>query len=167
MLTHPLNFNIQRMIFVALGILGASLINWFPRPVTGRVELRKMVSRTIGDINMLYGVVFADVLTTDDTPLDHVKAFKKLSLNIQRQLKVEETYLNLSKLEPPLKGKFPYDTYRELIERLNNMTDLAEGMAYCARAMDKSWSRSLIQVFNEERFDYVSFLNCDMLCISV
>lgn len=155
------------MIFVVLGILGASLINWFPRPVTGRVELRKMVSNTIRDINMLYGVLFADVFSTHAIPLDKVKAFKKLALGIQRQLKVEETYLNFTKLEPPLKGKFPFETYRELLERLNNMADLAEGMAYSARNMDKSWSRSLIKVFHEEKFDYVSTQscqNCRLVC---
>lgn len=84
------------------------------------------------------------------------KKFKQLQLGVQRQLSVETTFLNLSKYEPPLKGKFPFNTYKELILRLNNMADLIEGMAYSSSALDSSWKARLIQVLNEERFDYVS-----------
>lgn len=144
------------MLFVVLGILGATIVNWFPRPVTGRVELRKRISKTFYDLSMLYGIIFADILVSKGVSLNQVKAFRKLTVGIQRQLKDEGTYLKLSKLEPPLKGRFPFETYSELIKRLNNMADLVEGMAYAASSMDKTWRLSLVQVLNEEQFDYVS-----------
>jgi hypothetical protein len=141
---------------VVLGIISATIVNWFPRPVTGRVELRKRISKTFRDLSMMYGIIFADILASKDVSLNQVKAFKKLTLGIQRQLKDEGTYLKLSKLEPPLKGKFPFETYEKLIKRLNNMADLIEGMAYAASSMDKTWRLYLIQVLNEDQFDYVS-----------
>jgi hypothetical protein len=154
------------MIVVVLGILASFVVNLVPRPVTGRIALRKRISRTFYDMGMLYGIIFADILT--DTiahcpSLDHqtqnqAKAFRQLTLHLQRQLKDEETYLRLSKLEPPLKGKFPFETYALLIEKLNNMADLIEGMAYTAGAMDRSWRRRLIRVLDEEKFDYVACL---------
>lgn len=141
---------------MVLGIICASLVNWFPRPVTCRVELRKRISKTFYDLSILYGAIFASILTRNDVPLRVIKDFEKLALGIQRQLKDEETYLRLSKLEPPLKGKFPYDIYSELIERLNNMAFLIEGMGFAAVSMDKTWRSCLMEVFNEDIVDYVS-----------
>jgi hypothetical protein len=148
------------MIFVVLGILASFVVNLVPRPVTGRVALRKRISRTFYDMGMLYGIIFADILTDslDHQTQNQAKAFRQLTLHLQRQLKDEETYLRLSKLEPPLKGRFPFETYRLLIEKLNNMADLIEGMAYTAGAMDRSWRRHLISVLDEEKFDYVACL---------
>ncbi|KAI7892588.1 uncharacterized protein EV154DRAFT_462242 [Mucor mucedo] len=148
----------KRLLFVLLGILGATIVNWFPRPVTGRVELRKRISKTFYDLSMLYGIIFADILISKRVPLDQVKAFKKLTVRIQRQLKDEGTYLNLSKLEPSLKGKFPFETYYKLLIRLNNMADLVEGIAYASSSMDKTWRLGLIQVLDEEQFDYVAYI---------
>lgn len=148
--------SIQRLLFVVLGILGATLVNWFPRPVTGRAELRKRISKTFYNLSMLYGIIFADILISKRVSLDQVKAFKKLTVDIQRQLKDEGTYLKLSKLEPSLKGRFPFETYQKLIIRLNNMADLIEGIAYASSSMDKTWRLGLIQVFDEDQFDYVS-----------
>lgn len=147
------------MLFVILGILCSAIVNWFPRPVTGRVELRKSIARTFRDLSVMYGAIFANILDSNSKgPLSQVKEFKRLGLGVQRQLMEENTYLKLSKLEPPLKGKFPFNSYKELLIRLNNMADLIEGMAYSASALDKSWRLSLIQVLNEERFDYVCSL---------
>jgi hypothetical protein len=144
------------MLFVVLGIISAAIVNWFPRPVTGRVELRKSIARTFRDLSVMYGAIFANILDGNNNgPLNQMKEFKRLGLSVQRQLAEEGTYLKLSKLEPPLKGKFPFNTYKELLQRLNNMADLIEGMAYAASALDKSWRLSLVQVLNEERFDYV------------
>ncbi|GAA5810350.1 hypothetical protein MFLAVUS_003771 [Mucor flavus] len=150
----------KRLLFVVLGIICACIVNWFPRPVTCRVELRKRISKTFYDLSILYGAIFASILTSNDVSLRVIKDFEKLALGIQRQLKDEETYLRLSKLEPPLKGKFPYDIYSELIERLNNMAYLIEGMGFAAVSMDKTWRSCLIEVFNEDIVDYVAcFMN--------
>jgi hypothetical protein len=83
-------------------------------------------------------------------------AFRRLTLHIQRQLKDEETYLQLSKLEPPLNGKFPYATYKELIVRLNNMADILEGIELSVRHMDKTWRTRLIQVMDQDVLDYMT-----------
>ncbi|KAI8080157.1 uncharacterized protein B0P05DRAFT_469211 [Gilbertella persicaria] len=152
----------KRMVFVVLGIICSFLVNLVPRPVTGRVELRKRVANTFKDLATLYGIIFADILIdrpgTPYPSLNQVKAFRQLALHIQRQLKDQETYLRLSKLEPPLRGQFPFATYQSLIEKLNNMADLVEGMAYTARSLDKTWKRPLIAVLDQGKFDYVACL---------
>lgn len=156
------------MMYIVLGIVGSFLINLIPRPVTGRVELRKRIARTFYDMSVLYGIIFSDILSNRSTHNDEnlgstttanqIKAFRQLTVHLQRQLKDEHTYLALSKLEPPLKGKFPFETYQILIEKLNNMADLLEGMAYTSRYMDGSWRHRLIRVLDEEKLDYVACL---------
>ncbi|KAL7310317.1 hypothetical protein PS15m_009833 [Mucor circinelloides] len=153
----------KRMMYIVLGIVGSFLINLIPRPVTGRVELRKRIARTFYDMSVVYGIIFSDILSdhnngSSSTTSNQIKAFRQLTVHLQRQLKDEQTYLKLSKLEPPLKGKFPFATYQTLIEKLNNMADLLEGMAYTSRFMDGSWRSRLIQVLDEEKLDYVACL---------
>ncbi|KAL9550742.1 hypothetical protein MBANPS3_004592 [Mucor bainieri] len=153
----------KRMMYIVLGIVGSFLINLIPRPVTGRVELRKRIARTFYDMSVVYGIIFSDILSNHNngspsTTSNQIKAFRQLTVHLQRQLKDEQTYLKLSKLEPPLKGKFPFATYQTLIEKLNNMADLLEGMAYTSRYMDGSWRSRLIHVLNEEKLDYVACL---------
>jgi hypothetical protein len=111
-------------------------------------------------MSMVYGILFADIMRGSAGPSyptpRQIKAFRRLSLHIQRQLKDEETYLALSKMEPPLNGRFPYKTYKELLERLNNMADILEGMGFTARHMDKTWRTRLMQIIDQDILDYTS-----------
>lgn len=130
-----------------------------PKPVTGRVELRKRISKTLADMSKLYGILVGDLLVTyssdtEPTP-NQKKAFRKLALGIRRQIADEQTYLKLSKLEPPMRGKFPFEVYSRLVEKIDNMADLLQGIAYAARSVDKSWQRNLVTVFKQQRMEYV------------
>ncbi|KAI9480660.1 MAG: hypothetical protein EXX96DRAFT_481656 [Benjaminiella poitrasii] len=164
----------KRLIFVTLGIICSFLINLIPRPVTGRVELRRRIACTLSDMSLLHGIIFADILMDSSpessnqkgTTMNQIRAFRQLTLHVQRQLKDEETYLRLSRYEPPLKGKFPHATYQTLIDKLNTMADLIEGMAYTSRNMDKSWRKRLMHALNEDKIDYVACLTTNMRHLS-
>jgi hypothetical protein len=148
------------MFLVVIGVLAAAILSMIPRPVTGRVELRKRISKTIHDLSKLYGILVGDLMTNSRTrhePTDRQrKAFRKLALGIRRQIADERTYLKLSKLEPPLRGKFPLDTYTRLVEKVDNMADLLEGMAYASRSVDRAWQRTLKDVIKEERMEHLA-----------
>lgn len=149
------------MLLVSIGVAAAAILAIFPKAVTGRVELRKRISRTIHDISKLYGILVGDILATkgssnvEPTPGQR-KAFRKLALGIRRQIADEQTYLKITKLEPPLRGKFPVEEYTKLVEKVDNMADLLEGMAFASRSIDKAWKRKLVRVIEEERMEYVS-----------
>ncbi|KAI8877640.1 hypothetical protein K501DRAFT_260071 [Backusella circina FSU 941] len=150
----------KRMFLVVIGVLAAAILSMIPSPVTGRVELRKRISKTIHDLSKLYGILVGDLLTdsrrSNEPTARQIKAFRKLALGIQRQIADERTYLKLSKMEPPLRGKFPLDSYTRLVEKVDNMADLLEGMAYASRSVDKSWQRSLIDVIKAERMEHLA-----------
>jgi hypothetical protein len=148
------------MMLVIIGVGASAVLAMIPKPVTGRVELRKRISRTLQDLSKLYGILVGDILYSYDnnsepTPRQR-KAFRKLALGIRRQIADEQIYLKLSKLEPPLRGKFPVEVYAQLVEKLDNMADLLQGMAFSSRSVDKAWRRNLVEVIKEERMDYVS-----------
>lgn len=142
--------------------MGASaILSMIPKPVTGRVELRKRLSQTLGDLSKLYGILVGDILFAYDNQKEPTegqkKAFRKLTLGIRRQIADEHMYVKLSKLEPPLRGKFPVEVYRRLVEKVDNMTDLLMGMAYASGSVDSSWKRNLAEVMKQQRKEYVSF----------
>lgn len=131
-----------------------------PKPVTGRVELRKRLSQTIADMSKLYAILIGDLVTIYDSNKDptpgQAKAFKKIALGIRRQIADEQMFLKLSKLEPSLRGKFPVDVYTRLVEKVDNMSDLLLGMAYASKSIDRSWQRNIVLVLRQHRTEYVS-----------
>lgn len=147
-------------MLVIIGVSAAAILSMIPKPVTGRVELRKRISKTLRDMSKLYGILVGDILTCYDNKQEPTpgqkKAFRKLALSIRRQIADEQTFLKLSKLEPPMRGKFPVEIYTVLVEKVDNMADLLEGMAYAARSIDRSWQRNLVQVIRKQRKEYVS-----------
>lgn len=148
------------MLLVIIGVAAAAVLAVFPKAVTGRVELRKRISRTIQDLSKLYGILVGDILATEGTDAKPTsgqrKAFRKLALGIRRQIADEQTYLKITRLEPPLRGKFPVEEYAKLVEKVDNMADLLQGMAFASRSIDKAWKRKLVRVIREERMEYVS-----------
>lgn len=152
------------MLLVIIGVAAAAILAVFPKAVTGRVELRKRISRTIHDLSKLYGILVGDILATKGTDAEPTpgqrKAFRKLALGIRRQIADEQTYLKITKLEPPLRGKFPVEEYTKLVEKVDNMADLLQGMAFASRSIDKAWKRKLVRVIEEERMEYASLTCC-------
>lgn len=153
------------MLLVIIGVAGCAILSLFPKPVTGRVELRKRLSKTLRDLSRLYGILVADIIMNTDTNSQPTKrqkkAFRKLALGIRRQIADEQTYLKLSKLEPPLRGKFPFEAYKTLVEKVDNMADLVQSMGFASKMVDKAWRRNLVKVVREERMEYVSNEICD------
>ncbi|KAI8355533.1 hypothetical protein BD560DRAFT_335853 [Blakeslea trispora] len=146
----------KRMLLVIIGVAGAAILALIPKPVTGRVELRKRISRTIKDLGQLYSILVGDILAGTEPTDNQRKAFRKLALGIRRQIADEQTYLKLAKLEPPLRGKFPLETYATLVQKVDNMADLLQGMAYSSRNIDKSWRRNIVEVTRQERKELIA-----------
>lgn len=142
-----------------IGVGACAILSLFPKPVTGRVELRKRISKTLNNLSELYGILAVDILTHfDDTkePTENQqKAFRKLALGIRRQIADERTFLKMARMEPPLRGKFPIEIYTKIVEKVDNMADLIQTMAFSARAVDKVWKKNLVLVIKEERMEYV------------
>lgn len=151
------------MLLVIIGVAACAILSLFPRPVTGRVELRKRLSKTIRDLSRLYGILATDIILSKDNAGEPTnrqkKAFRKLALGIRRQIADEQTYLKLSKMEPPLRGKFPFEVYQKLVEKVDNMADLVQSMAFASKSVDKAWRNNLVKVIREERLEYVSCIN--------
>ncbi|KAI8080209.1 uncharacterized protein B0P05DRAFT_540434 [Gilbertella persicaria] len=156
----------KRMLLVIIGVTAAAILALFPKPVTGRVELRKRISRTIRDLGRLFSILAGDILTDSEPTDNQRKAFRKLVLGIRRQIADEQTYLKLTKLEPPLRGKFPIETYATLVEKVDNMADLLQGMAYASQSIDKSWRLNLFLVMREERKEYLATMLTTMKLLS-
>lgn len=149
-------------MLVVIGVTAAAILSMIPEPITGRVELRKRISKTLRDMSKLYGILVGDILTCYDTNQEPTpgqrKAFRKLALGIRRQIADEQTFLKLSKMEPPMRGRFPVEVYAVLVEKVDNMADLLEGMAYASRSIDRSWQHNLVQVIRQQRKEYVSLM---------
>jgi hypothetical protein len=147
------------MLLVSIGVAAAAILSILPKPVTGRVELRKRISLTLHDISKLYGILVGDIISNYDNRIEQTprlnKSLRKLFLDIRRQVADARSHLQLSKLEPPLRGKFPYETYAVLVEKVDNMADLLIGMAYAVKSIDRSWQRNLVSAMRDERTEYV------------
>ncbi|KAG1469964.1 hypothetical protein G6F56_002956 [Rhizopus delemar] len=150
----------KRMLLVIIGVAAAAIMSMIPKPVTGRVELRKRISVTLQDLSKMYGILARDIVAkydnnTEPTP-QLKKAFRKLFLDIRRQIADERSHLMLSRFEPPLRGKFPVQTYTVLVEKIDNMADLLLGMAYATRSIDRSWQSNLVSAIRDGRVEYVA-----------
>ncbi|RCH92303.1 hypothetical protein CU097_001626 [Rhizopus azygosporus] len=152
----------KRMLLVSIGVAAAAILSILPKPVTGRVELRKRISLTLHDISKLYGILVGDIISNYDNRIEQTprlnKSLRKLFLDIRRQVADARSHLQLSKLEPPLRGKFPYETYAVLVEKVDNMADLLIGMAYAVKSIDRSWQRNLVSAMRDERTEYMAFI---------
>ncbi|KAI7892507.1 uncharacterized protein EV154DRAFT_441374 [Mucor mucedo] len=160
----------KRILLVLIGVAASAILSMIPKPVTGRVELRKRLSQTIADMSKLYAILIGDLVTIyennrDPTP-GQTKAFKKLALGIRRQIADEQMFLKLSKLEPSMRGKFPVEVYTRLVEKVDNMSDLLLGMAYASKSIDRSWQRNIVHVLRQHRTEYLASILAIMKLLS-
>lgn len=117
-------------MLVIIGIAASGILMAIPFPPTGRVELRKEISGTIRDIGKCFGILCASAVSpAGEKAGPHVvKAFEVLALELRRQVAEERTLLQHASYEPPLRGYFPAASYRTLVEKMDNMSDLVTNM---------------------------------------
>ena len=117
---------------VAVGLVSSLILSLVPKPVAGRVQLRKNLAKTVRDIGRLYAILIASYIVKPGRgamPTEaQTKRFRKLTSELRRQIGDERTLLAHVKYEPPLRGKFPLTEYKTLIDKIDNMADLVHGM---------------------------------------
>jgi hypothetical protein len=114
---------------VIVGLAASWILVCFPFPQTSRVELRKSLARTIQDIGKAFGILSANAITgLGSASPEQVKGFNQLAIELRRQVSQEYTLLHNSAYEPPLRGRFPVQSYKLLLEKVDNMADLVIGM---------------------------------------
>ena len=121
------------MILVLAGVVAASILSMVPEPHAGRVELRKRLAQTLRDIGRLYGILTSQFIVEYETnsfqlTKDQVKGFRRMGLNIRRQIADERLFLGHARFEPPLRGRFPIEVYKIVLEKVDNMADLVTDM---------------------------------------
>ncbi|KAI7870338.1 hypothetical protein BDF14DRAFT_1773232 [Spinellus fusiger] len=149
----------KRVLLVLIGIAASYILMVLPYPVIGRVELRKRLAHTIHDVEVLYGILSANLVRSANgkpPTASQIKIFNKISLNIKRQIEDERSFLFLSTFEPPLHGKFPKQEYATILSCVDNMSELVSSMAYCSRNVDSSWTHLFVDGFLQERRQYLS-----------
>ena len=118
------------MIF--LGLVSSTILSMIPHPITGRVELRKRLAKTMRDIGRLYGILVASyIVKPGQGPIPtetQMKQFRKLASDLQRQISDERNLLEHVVYEPPLRGKFPISEYKTITDQVDNMADLVHAM---------------------------------------
>jgi hypothetical protein len=114
---------------VIVGLAASWILVCFPFPQTSRVELRKSLARTIQDIGKAFGILSANAISgLGSASPEQVKGFNQLAIELRRQVSQEYTLLHNSAYEPPLRGRFPVQSYKLLLEKVDNMADLVIGM---------------------------------------
>ena len=118
------------MIF--LGLVSSTILSMIPHPITGRVELRKRLAKTMRDIGRLYGILVASyIVKPGQGPIPtetQMKQFRKLASDLQRQISDERNLLEHVVYEPPLRGKFPISEYKTITDQVDSMADLVHAM---------------------------------------
>ncbi|ORZ12336.1 hypothetical protein BCR42DRAFT_81199 [Absidia repens] len=148
----------KRVLLVCIGLVAASILNMIPTQVTGRVELRRRLAITITQIGRLYSLLASSYMVPhEQLPTENQKKmFRKLALEVQRQIADERTLLANALFEPPLRGKFPFKEYTILLQSVENMADLVESMVYAAKSIENEWRSHISSVMMLERKDYLS-----------
>ncbi|KAI7860547.1 hypothetical protein BDC45DRAFT_543175 [Circinella umbellata] len=123
----------KRMILVLAGVVAASILSMIPEPHAGRIELRKRLAQTLRDIGRLYGILTSQFIAEYETSSwkltqEQVKGFRRMGLNIRRQIADERLFLAHTRFEPPLRGRFPIEVYKIVLEKVDNMADLVTDM---------------------------------------
>ncbi|KAI8081921.1 Fusaric acid resistance protein-like-domain-containing protein [Gilbertella persicaria] len=120
----------KRLLLVVIGITASGILIAIPFLPTSRVELRKRLARTVRDIGKCYGILSTSVIH----PIGHQptpaieKSFRKLAIELRRQVAEEHTLFHHTAYEPSFRGYYPSESYRILVEKMDNMSDLVVNM---------------------------------------
>ncbi|KAI8391663.1 uncharacterized protein BYT42DRAFT_509805 [Radiomyces spectabilis] len=159
----------KRLLLVVIGLAACGILLMIPYISTGRVELRKRLARTIHDIARLYGLLTARIIETSSSKIpveQRFKMFRKLAVDLRRQIEDERNLLSHAKFEPPLRGQFPLKDYQVIIEKVDNMADLVFSMGHAARHIKPLWRESIATALIRERKEYLSSVMTTLKLIS-
>ncbi|KAF7723004.1 hypothetical protein EC973_002420 [Apophysomyces ossiformis] len=160
----------KRVLLVVIGLVAAYVLSLIPHPLSGRVELRKRLAKTIRDIGRLYAILASKFMVTGmdfvyPTP-DQVKCFHKLSLEIRRQIADGRNLLFHTDYEPPLRGRFPKESYAKILDKVEDMTDLVLGMGHAMRQINPLWRKQIAMTLSIERLDYLTCIMTTLKLLS-
>ncbi|KAI8378396.1 Fusaric acid resistance protein-like-domain-containing protein [Blakeslea trispora] len=148
----------KRLLLVVIGIIASGILIAIPFLPTSRVALRKHLSATVSDIGKCYGILSTSVLHPagqNPTP-EMEKSFRKLALELRRQVREEYSLFHHTAFEPSFRGYYPSESYQRLVEKMDNMSDLVINMGFCLRQVKPDWAKSIRSILLNERKDYVS-----------
>ncbi|CAG8468788.1 11848_t:CDS:2, partial [Dentiscutata heterogama] len=147
----------KRTCAVSVGITSAFIMNMTPWPHTGRVEVRRRLARTISDICVLYSMTISSLLKA--RPNLRAKPFRKLVSKINRSITIERLLLSRTKYEPPLRGNFPIERYRQIIDIVEHMVCLVSGLDHILHELyGTEWKTELADVFNPVKCNYITHI---------
>ncbi|CEJ05363.1 hypothetical protein RMCBS344292_19306 [Rhizopus microsporus] len=158
----------KRLLMVVIGIAASGILIAIPFPPTSRVELRKRLASTIRDIGKAYGILAASTIAIIDEPITdkQSKGFQKLAIELRRQIAEEHTLLHQANYEPPLRGYFPAENYKTLVQIVDNMSDLVINMASSLARVKPEWKRHIGSILGRERKEYLSSILSTLKMIS-
>ncbi|EEU33768.1 uncharacterized protein NECHADRAFT_98339 [Fusarium vanettenii 77-13-4] len=154
-----------RLAVVASGSLIAFFWTIFPSPLTDRTWLREDLSATI--------YLLAQYFSSETSPAYHLlKARRKIFGKVMRLMSSIESHVVWQRWEPNLGGRFPVETYQEIIKRSGRIMSYLTLMSYAlthpprthragdpddgqagssdaaADAQDNSWWQALTEVLS-------------------
>ncbi|CAO3597555.1 unnamed protein product [Absidia cylindrospora] len=159
----------KRLLAVVVGIVAAGILLLFPAPVQGRVELRKRLAKTIRDIGRLYGIVTAELTSNKmaaEPTLQQQKAFRRIALDIRRQIADERNLLAHAKYEPPLRGKFQAKRYSQILEIVDSLGALVTSMGHAIRTVNGVWRKQIGTTLLNERREYLASIMTTLKLLS-
>ncbi|KAI8147193.1 hypothetical protein BJV82DRAFT_509020 [Fennellomyces sp. T-0311] len=160
----------KRLAMIAVGLVSSLILSLIPSPVTGRVELRKRLAKTVRDIGRLYGILVASYIVKPKRgamPTEsQIKRFRKLSTELRRQIADERNLLAHAMYEPPLRGKFPTAEYKALIDKVDNMADLVHSMGRSVLYINPEWKKVIGHTLMNDRRDYLATVMTTLKLIS-
>eukprot|EP01117_Protostelium_nocturnum_P009762 TRINITY_DN3489_c0_g1_i1.p1 TRINITY_DN3489_c0_g1~~TRINITY_DN3489_c0_g1_i1.p1 ORF type:complete len:1017 (+),score=289.90 TRINITY_DN3489_c0_g1_i1:80-3130(+) len=132
----------RRFLLVLIGMTAASIIMLFPKPSTGRRELRFAFARTLKELGELYSYLIGTWMGKKTLPS---KQFYSKIFEIVGVIAQADTRIAFSKFEPSIEGRWPVERYQK-IQKLQfavvrNLIHIAQGL----KKMDPLWKESLLK----------------------
>ncbi|KAL7765026.1 hypothetical protein ACKLNR_002942 [Fusarium oxysporum f. sp. zingiberi] len=130
-----------RLAVVASGSLIAFFWTIFPSPLTDRTSLRQDLSATIYLLAQYFSVILSTVqsqlegtagdIDSETSPAYHLsKARRKIFGKVMRLMSSIESHIMWQRWEPNLGGRFPVETYQEIIKRSGRIMSYLTLMSY-------------------------------------
>ncbi|KAI7760873.1 hypothetical protein LZL87_008085 [Fusarium oxysporum] len=132
---------LYRLAVVASGSLIAFFWTIFPSPLTDRTSLRQDLSATIYLLAQYFSVILSTVqsqlegtggdIESESSPAYHLlKARRKIFGKVMRLMSSIESHIMWQRWEPNLGGRFPVETYQEIIKRTGRIMSYLTLMSY-------------------------------------